>query len=423
MLEISMTNTHELIQLTDAPHLWFGFLALLIFLSRWAGVWSEKLGAPTVLGELFMGMALAQVWPELKGLQHHSVFRFFEELGALLLLFEVGWESSLGELRRVGAAAARVAVAGVVVPVLMGTALGWIAHPHWPWVSHVFLGATLAATSVGITARVLRDLGQAHSPEAKVILSAAVFDDILGLLLLAAVTAWAQASWGGAGVGGTGANAAVGGWGAQLLPLALKMTFFIILCVASGPFLIRPAFHPLARRMGQHGSFILAFVLCLALGALAPSFGLAPIMGAFFAGLALRPSETQGLKIHLESWGGVIIPLFFVLMGLKVDWSGAITGHNLFFAAALTAVAILGKIVAGGLAGTKADPWIVGVGMIPRGEVGLIFASMGAQTLINGTPLLTPELFSAVVIMVTVTTALAPFWLQARLKQRARLKR
>jgi Kef-type K+ transport system membrane component KefB len=326
-----------------------------------------------------------------------SVYLFIDELSriaVIFLLFLVGLETSVTEMRRVGHRAASVAIVGVVCPMLLGLVVMKLMLPHTSLAHDLFIGGILTATSVGITARVFHDLGRTQSTEARIVLGAAVVDDILGLLVLAVVT--------GLVVHGT-----VSLWG--ISSITLKAIVFLVGSIGAGLWLT-PRLVPRIRRMGfRNVRLLFGLGLAFVLSWLANRIGLATIVGAFAAGLILERFFTQELEDEhslrevLSPLESLIVPVFFVLMGLQVKLETFLNWEAIELAAVLTAIAIVGKLVAGPVAGRGVSWLSVGVGMLPRGEVGLIFASIGkALGVVDDT------VFSAVILMVVVTTLLTP---------------
>jgi Na+:H+ antiporter len=369
-------------------------LVIILLAAKLGGELMARLGQTAVLGELLAGVVIG---PGVLALVRESeVLHALAELGVLVLLFEVGLESDLAKLLKAGPQAVLVALVGVVVPFAAGFGLmHWLGHPG---LVAVFVGATLTATSVGVTARVLADLGQLQDPAAAVVLGAAVVDDILGLLTLAVVT----------GVAATG-RVSPGG----IAFLGVKSLVFLVIAVLialrRAPLLVG-----VIGRLQARGALVVAsLVFALAAAAAAEWIGLAAIIGAFAAGLILSRTERHAqIEDRIKPVADVFVPIFFVTVGLKVDLSklnpfaeGALLG----LALALAVVAIGSKLVAG-LAvyhpGTRR--WPVGVGMVPRGEVGLIFAGAGLAAAV-----VAPDLYSALVVMVMITTFVAPAWLKA----------
>jgi Kef-type K+ transport system membrane component KefB len=380
-------------------------LVALLVAAKAGGALAERLGQPAVLGELLAGVAVGALpMVHVGGLAfmaHDQVVEALADLGVILLLFEVGLSTRLADLMKVGLSAFLVAAVGVVVPM----ALGWLVairllpgrHPYVP----LFLGATLAATSVGITARVLKDLGRVRSPEGQIILGAAVIDDVLGLLVLAVMSGFVKG-------GGTGT-------GALLASVTAKAVGFIVGALLLGRAIAPRLFRFASRISGTGVVFTLALVVCFALSWIADAVGLAPIVGAFAAGLVLEGVGFEELLPHgdrlerlLVPLSALLVPLFFVRMGLAVDLR-ALAGGSVALALALAAAAIVGKQACGLAVVTRgADRLTVGLGMIPRGEVGLIFAGIGLEPTIGGRPVLEAGEFAAVVAMVLITTVLTP---------------
>jgi Kef-type K+ transport system membrane component KefB len=336
------------------------------------------------------------------------VLAIMAELGVILLLFGVGLESNLGEMKAVGVDSLLVACLGVVAPFFLGWYVGHVFLPQESRLVHVFLGATLCATSVGLTARVMKDLGRIQTPEARIILGAAVIDDVLGLVILAAVVGIIEAAAGGRSLAVT-----------DIVLIAGKAALFLLGALFIGVRLA-PFYFRMAARLKAEGVLLTAALLfCFGMAWLAARFGLAPIVGAFAAGLLLEDAHFErfrerGEPVHLEALiapiGGLLIPLFFVRMGMQVDLKSFAHPELLGFAAVLTLAAILGKqICALGVLSRGTNRLAVGVGMIPRGEVGLIFAATGAALLdVNGHRVVNHETFTAVVLMVMITTMATP---------------
>jgi len=325
-------------------------------------------------------------------------------LGVLFLLFEIGLETDLKEMFRVGPASLAVAAAGVVLPFAAGYAF-WIMLPHAE-AAHtavrttaIFLGATLTATSVGITARVLSDLGRMTTPEARIILGAAVIDDVIGLVILGVVSGLAA-----------GQAITLLGVGQTLL----AAFGFLIITVLLGKLSAPRVLGQVERMRARSAMVVTAVAFALALSALATMLGSALIIGAFAAGLVLAgTSQAHTIEAQIRPVAAIFTPIFFVSVGASADL-GLLNPFRpgawslLAVAGGLTALAIVGKIVAG-----WAAPWVpfrrlvVGVGMVPRGEVGLIFADIGRRA-----GVLSEELFGAVLLMVMATTFAAPVTLR-----------
>jgi Kef-type K+ transport system membrane component KefB len=344
----------------------------------------------------------------------------------IILLFEVGLESDLTEMAEVGWSSLLVAVLGVIAPFFLGWAVSAYFIPDEPRLAHIFIGATLCATSVGITARVFKDLGKLATREARIILGAAVIDDVLGLLILAVVAGAIKA----AGTGSALSFVDVG-------LIALKSLAFLVGAIVIGQ-LLMPRMLRGAGRLETRGVLLtLAIACCLFMAWMSAKVGLAPIVGAFAAGLVLdevhyKPSggrQERDLADLLHPVSTVLVPIFFVLMGLKVDLRLFTHLDILGLALALTLAAIIGKqICAFGVLERGINRLAVGVGMIPRGEVGLIFAGIGATLMLqseNGArqPVVNSAIFGAVVIMVIITTLITPIALKWALDRKRTRKR
>lgn len=383
-------------------------LALALVSARLGGHLATKARVPTVLGELGAGITLGALGGQwFAHVRTHPALTGFAELGVMLLLFEVGLDTELSEMRRVGRAGALVALVGVALPCVLGALVSRALQPDLATHAHVFVGATLAATSVGITARVLRDLGRTRTVEARVILAAAVLDDVLGLLLLALVTSAVNAANAGTGSLGYG----------QLALIVGRSLGFLVAAVLLGRPLVRGVLSLAARVSGSAAPVTAPVALCLAFGWAAHASGLASVVGAFVAGLLIEPKDYAPLRARgggpleepLAPLAAVFVPGFFVLTGAAVDLRSFADRGTLLVALALTVAAVVGKLVAGLAAhGSGARLWVVGVGMIPRGEVGLLFAAIGASLTLRGKPVISPALFGAVVFVVVVSTVLPP---------------
>lgn len=371
---------------------------------------AERFRQPAVLGELLAGVMLGALglfgwnWPH--EVAQNAVVEGLAGLGVVLLLFEVGLESTVAEMGRVGGRSLLVAVLGVIAPWVLGAAVGAAVLPGRSPYVYLFLGATLTATSVGITARVLRDLGQSRSMEAKIILGAAVIDDVLGLVILAVVASLIQA-----------ANAGVEPSLGQIGWVVAKAVGFLAAALWLGS-LISPRIFAIASRLRGSGTLLAAaLVPCFALAGAAAAVGLAPIVGAYAAGLVLEHSHYAAftdrghrpLAELLQPLTSVLVPVFFVLMGMRVDLRALAAPGVLGLAVLVTAAAIVGKQICalGGL-GAPLDRLSLGIGMIPRGEVGLIFANLGLGLTLHGVPIVDPTIFSTIVVVVMATTLVTP---------------
>jgi len=385
-------------------------LTIILAAAKIAGHMSVRLGQPAVLGELIAGVLLGNL--TLAGVEaFHRIAEdptvdILAQLGVVILLFEVGLESTVRDMFKVGWSSLFVAVLGVVTPFALGWGVGaWLLPDRGPYV-HAFLGATLTATSVGITARVLKDLGRSRSPEARVILGAAVIDDVLGLVILAVVSGVITS----ADRGESMSYAAIG--------IILATAFaFLLTALAVGVALSQRIFDLAARLRGSGVLLTTALIVCFGLAYLASAVGLAPIVGAYAAGLILEEAHfrqfvargEQQIERLLHPISAFLVPVFFVVMGMHVDLTAFARVNVLGLSAALTVAAIVGKQACSlGAIGQQLDHLSIGIGMIPRGEVGLIFANIGLGLHIAGQRVVDEGVFSAVVIMVIVTTMVTP---------------
>jgi Kef-type K+ transport system membrane component KefB len=340
------------------------------------------------------------------------------EIGVIFLLFEVGLESNLKDMMSVGVSSLLVATAGIIAPMLLGWGVGAIFLPHEDRLVHVFIGATLCATSVGITARVLRDLGKVSTKEARIVLGAAVIDDVMGLLVLAVVSGMiAAANQGGAGLSVL-----------SIVWIVAKATLFLVGSLVIGLY-ASPRMFGLASKLRVHGMLLVTSIsFCFLLAYLASVIGLAPIVGAFAAGLILDNVHYKDFLDRgehtidelLRPITTFLVPIFFVLMGIRVDLATFGNLNILGFASVLTLAAIVGKQVCGlAVVERGLNRLAIGLGMIPRGEVGLIFAAIGMGLVLNGERVVSTSTFSAVVIMVMVTTLVTPPVLKWSLTRRS----
>jgi Kef-type K+ transport system membrane component KefB len=423
---------------TSSFPLVFLFIVIMLMAAR-VGALVERFHQPAVLGELFMGLVLAAL-AFLPGL--HAIHDLagselvigIAEIGVILLLFRTGLESNVEEMKAVGLKATMVALVGVALPFLGGYLVSKLLIPGLDNNTYIFIGAVLTATSVGITARVYKDLGVLKLKESQIVLGAAVIDDVLGLIILAVVS----------GIVSAGTVHA-----STIVILCVKALVFLALAVVIGK--------TMAPRLGRwfshiHSGVGMKMALALAVCALfawaaAALAGLAPIVGAFAAGLVLdsvhfdrfhKPriavrlrewcarlkrcpqcdplqtvteemdesahlEEDEHIENLIESVGNFFIPIFFVYTGLQVNLAAFANPKTVGIALAITMVAILGKALAGFAAGKGVSHKIIGFGMVPRGEVGLIFANVGRQL-----GVINDQVFAVTVIVVILTTMITP---------------
>ena len=395
-------------------------LAAVLLAAKLGAHLAVRFGQAAVLGELLAGLVLGNLdlagFGALEGIASDPSIDLLARLGVILLLFEVGLESTVPQMLSVGWSALAVATLGVATPMALGFAVGAWLLPDAGFVTRAFLGATLSATSVGITARVLQDLGAGQSSEARTILGAAVIDDVLGLLLLSVVTGMAAAAAAGTGI-------AAG----ALLRTVVASLGFLVGALLLGIWLAPTYFRLAARLRGRGVLLAVGLALCFVLAWAADAVGLAAIVGAFAAGLVLEELHFRdftsrgelGLEHLVEPIVGFLSPIFFVVMGMRTDLRAFAHPTAIGLAVALSLAAIVGKqACALGVIGRGTDRLTVGLGMIPRGEVGLIFASIGQQLSIGGRPVVGPDAYAALVIMVIVTTLVTPPLLAWRIRSR-----
>jgi Kef-type K+ transport system membrane component KefB len=372
------------------PHGSDTLLLQLFTIFVWAKVFGElfeRFHLPAVLGEIFAGVVLGPYATRfiLPGDTIYSI----AEIGAVFLLFTVGLETSPTDLIRVGRISLSVAVAGIVLP--FGVGFLFLRSHHEPTHEAVFVAAAMVATSVGITARVLRDMNAHKSRAAQIILGAAVFDDILGMLLLGVLVS------------------TVSGGGIQWLHLGLvsvEAVGFAIFMIFVAPKVVS-RLEPGIQQMQTHDApLVLALALCLGLSVAATHIGMAAIIGAFFAGLAFADfSPRWNLEPRAQAINQFLVPFFFFTMGSRLDLS-VFSRSVVVLAVSLSLLAVLSKIVGCGLPMYR-EGWRrmlqVGVGMTPRGEVALIVALIGLQM-----NMISQRAYALVIVMTAITTVLPP---------------
>lgn len=410
-------------------------IVLILFFAKLGGDLVERIGLPAVLGELLFGVLLGNLdyltgWNALDfmqppafgsdaGMSVGAVLQVLAGLGVVLLLFEVGLESTVRDMLSVGISSFVVAVLGVIAPAVLGFVVcRAFFFDHWQ--QPVFIGATLCATSVGITARVLKDLGRSKDTESRIILGAAVIDDVLGLIALAVAAGVINAS-NRAGAEGDlpwGEIGRIVAWACGFLGIALVLGMFSV------PKIVFRAMAVLQ----VHGLLVTtALMICLGMAWLANLIGLAPIVGAFAAGLILENAQYRDLEhredVELEKamhpLTALFVPIFFVQMGMGVKLESMADPSTWALAVTLTIVAIIGKqVCAFGVFEKGLNRLAVGLGMIPRGEVGLIFADQGRRLVSDGQPVVSDATFAAIIFMIMVTTLVTPPLLKWSLNRR-----
>lgn len=376
-----------------------GVLVAVLAAAKVFGALAKRIGQPAVLGELVAGVILGSSVAGLVDYHDHGIHAL-AEIGVIVLLLAIGLETDLAGLLRVGAASTAVAVVGVVLPFALGYFVCiWLGLGS---LVAIVAGATLTATSVGITARVLSDLNRLQSPEGQIVLGAAVIDDVVGLIILAVVAGITQ-----------GREVTVMGV-VQTTAIAFG---FLVVTLLVGRFVLPPLFRLLKRIDLPGAATTFGIAIAFGLAWAADAAGSALIIGAFAAGLLLRETpQAEEIEHGVTSLGYFFVPIFFVSVGAAVDVRtfnplGEAGWSTLMIGGVLIVVAIIGKFLAGYAAfWFKGNKAVIGVGMVPRGEVGLIFAQMGYNT-----GVFDARLFSAVTLMVMVTTFMAPPALKALL--------
>ena len=334
------------------------------------------------------------------------VLDIFSRYGVIFLLFMVGLETSVDELKRTGKESLVVAIIGVIAPVILGYFLMRFMMPDVGYQTDLFVAATLSATSIGISARVLKEIKIMHTREAKTILGAAMIDDILGLILLAIVSSIII----------TGAVDLY-----NIIRIFILAILFFSIALLVGPFILRKTLNLFGKLAPWERKLFVSFLFVMILSWIAELIQLATIIGAFAAGIILyegffQRKESRHDRLTLVELVAplefILAPLFFVLMGIQVKFEIFMDWKVLLLATSFTMVAILGKLLSGFGAHKRDDRLLVGIGMLPRGEVGLIFASIGRKL-----EVMSDNLFAAVILMIIVTTFIAPSCIKCRWSQ------
>lgn len=398
-------------------------LALLWVAAKIGGELAVRFKVPAVAGQLCIGVLLAAVpkfFPSFPNVADSPEASAMAYIGVVFLMFVVGLESSISQMLKVGWASLRVAAMGVVAPMICGLLAAYWLLPKSTLAEDLFIGACLSVTSLSISIQVLRERGVAKSKSGKVIIGASIIDDILGLLVLAAVSGIAVASTLDVSSGGTPLSGQ--------LAKALGMTMlFLIFALAVGRWVSPRIFKIASRFRSEELLLPLALAFAFGLAYLGNLVGLATIVGACAAGLVLEHThlvflqerETHTLEEMLHPLVMTFAPLFFVLTGASIDVSALLQPSTLVLAGALTVAGIAGKYACGYVAGGGLSVPVIGWGMVPRGEVGLIFVAVGRDIQINGKPFLSPEIQAGILGAILLTTILGPIglaWVVGRAK-------
>lgn len=377
-------------------------LALFIVLlaAKLAAEACERLGQPAVVGEIIAGIIIGPAVLNL--VQPTDVLEALAEVGVIFLLFTVGLETRPSDIFKVGRTATVVAILGVVIPFIAG----WGLLSLWPghsWIEAVFLGAAMVATSVGITARVLSGMGLITAEASRVILAAAVIDDVIGLLVLAVASSLA-----------TGHVNYV-----QIGLIAVLAIGFTVLVIAFGSRVVNRVKEPVVSLKIEHSLLMFALVLCFGLAALANVIGIAGIIGAFLAGVALSEA-TEGTRLHHQSQTltEFTAPFFLVAIGMKLNLAIFLSSDVVLLSIAVIILAVLTKFIGCALGAAKMGrrrAIQVGVGMIPRGEVGIVIAQIGVAAAAVG-----EAVYGVVLTMAVITTLVAPPFIKLAFASEAR---
>ncbi len=387
-------------------------LFVVFLLAKIAGYLCRKIKVSAVIGEILVGIIVANIFLyQWLGFDtdpgYMDVLEVLSELGVIFLLFSVGLETPFSDLRKVGKTAMLVAILGVVLPFIAGFAVIMFLYNNQA--EALFIAAAMVATSIGITARVIGDLNLTHRVESRVIIGAAVIDDVLGMIVLAVVT-----------------GIAVGGESANVIDIVSSVGLgivFVILVIVMGS-MILPKIHrrrqeeylqkcacegyePVRKSPRASNPFILAIIVCLGISLAASYVNLAAIIGAFLAGMVFAEfKEELPCEHEVQSLNQFLVPFFFIYVGMQVDLS-AFNAETLILAVGITLLALATKFIGCGLGarslGGKSAA-IVGIGMAPRGEVGIVVATLAFSTY----GLITPSLFAVIIFMSMATTIIAP---------------
>lgn len=405
-------------------------LAVVFILAKLASAIFAKFGIPGLVGEIIVGILLASIVingqsiAEMLGLfemvdgtreqtDMFHVLNVIAELGVIFLLFSVGLETRVKDLLSVGKAAMLVAVLGVLLPFTLGYA--YIEYFQDGNMYHaMFLGAAMVATSVGITARVIKDMKLTNAKESRIIIGAAVIDDILGMIVLAIVSGMAKSGDGGINI-------------VDILSIAIMAVVFVVVVLLFALKCV-PKIHDYMEHRKQlkfaednnylppkFNMLIISLAVCLLFSWLSEFIGLAAIIGSFLAGMIFADYAIEwGLEAKIEAINTLFVSFFFVYVGLQVDIAG-LTTEVMIITVVVIILAIIGKYVGCALGAKLGDKTldkgslnIIGIGMIPRGEVGIIVASIGLNITVGESSAISPELYTVVVLMSVITTIIAP---------------
>lgn len=373
---------------------WLFELPLFMVLALFAGQFCKRIKISPLIGEITAGIILSLIFAVFHLHHDEHLLHVFSELGVIFILFVIGMETNVNEIINVGKPAFSVAIAGVVIPFLFGIGLG--AYYGWTTPVMLFISSSLVATSITVSARAFIDLNFVQDRSSQIVLGAAIIDDILGLLVLTFVISSVSTAEGSL-------------WG-KLIKIAL---FFIVVMPVVWLFVPR-ILNRLSKIFGLEARGILTIAILLFIAYSAHWSGLAPIVGAFFLGMTLSYRHDEHAEHFVNSFYLVLAPIFFFSIGFMVDVSSFVTGLGL--ALVITTLAIIGKVLGGLIGGMPfgisfKESFLIGVAMVPRGEVGLIIAGIGkSMGIVDDT------LFAATAFMCLATTFIPPFILPALIR-------
>jgi Kef-type K+ transport system membrane component KefB len=384
-------------------------IAIILLAAKIGAELMRRISQPAVVGELIAGIVIGYYG---LGLLPHAqsgdVISTLAEVGIILLLFEVGLETNLKEFIDLGKTSLLVAMIGVVAPFFLGFGFVYlIDSSNYVFEKALFVGAAMTATSVGITARVFADLGALKTKEAKTVIGAAVVDDIFGLIILTVVAGM---------LGGTGTIS-----GGEVGIIAAKALSFLLVSVVIGRKL-SPTIFKFFERVPSPGTFVTgSFLFAIVFGAAAHFVGLHPIVGAFAGGVVAGESDmTKRIREEMKPLNYILVPIFFVYTGSEVDISILTTGSIFLYGIVISVLAFVGKYMSAlGALGKGMNTSLIGIGMVPRGEVGLIFVAVATSTF---SEVIGPGIIAAIVWMVINTTLIAPILLSRILKKSSKKK-
>ena len=384
-------------------------IAIILLAAKIGAELMRRISQPAVIGELIAGIVIGYYGLGLlPHVQSGDVISTLAEVGIILLLFEVGLETNLKEFIELGKTSLLVAIIGVVAPFSLGFGFIYLIDSgDYVFEKALFVGSAMTATSVGITARVFADLGALKTKEAKTIIGAAVVDDIFGLIILTVVAGM---------LGGTGPI----GRGEVGIITAKALAFLLVSVVIGRK--LSPTIFKFFKKLPSPGTFVTgSFLFAIVFGAAAHFVGLHPIVGAFAGGVVAGESDmTKRIREEMRPLNYILVPIFFVYTGSEIDISLLTTRSVFFYGVVISVLAFIGKYVSAlGALGKGMNTSLIGIGMVPRGEVGLIFVAVATSTF---SEIIGPEIVTAIVWMVINTTLIAPILLNRILKKSAKNK-